>query len=141
MVSRLFLAAVVTGAALVNAGCESETVPMQTGTAELQQELLVELDSREIWYNVVDDSHIEIEYEDAGLVGELFDSMIREVLPKDRSFVPAPHSLRELAEALQNQNVACNFVDAFDQDWVVCDSEEGMKVAEEILLRIVTESM
>lgn len=139
MVSRLLLAVVVAGVALVNAACGSETVPMPTGNAELRRELLVELDNREIWYKVVDDSHIEIEYEDTGLVGELFDSMIRNVLPRDRSFAPAPHSLRELAEVLQNQNIACNFVNVFDQDWVVCDSEEDMKAVDEILFRIVTE--
>lgn len=130
---------VIASISLVNAGCESETVPMQTGNAELRRELLGELDNRKIWYNVVDDSHIEIEYGDTVLVGELFDSMIRNVLPRGRSFAPAPQSLRELAEALQNQNIACNFVHVFDQDWVVCDSEEDMKVVDEILFGIVTE--
>jgi hypothetical protein len=139
VVSRFILAVVVAGVALVNVGCEAETVPMPTGNAELRRELLVELDNREIWYNVVDDSHIEIEYEDTGLVGELFNSMIRNVLPRGRSFAPAPHALRELAEALQNQDIACNSVHVFDKDWVVCDSEEDMKVVDEILFRIVTE--
>ena len=139
MILRFILALVVAGVALVNIGCEAEMVPMPTGNPELRQELLVELDSREIWYKVVDDSHIEIEYEDTALVGELFDSMIRKVLPRDRSFAPAPHLLRELTEALQNQNIACNSFHAFDQDWLVCNSEEDMKLVDEILYRINTD--
>lgn len=139
MVSRFMLALVVVGVALVNTGCEAETVPMPTGNPELRQELLVELDNREIWYDVVDESHIEIEYEDTALVGELFESMIRKVLPRDRSFAPAPHLLRELTEALQDQNIACDSVHAFDKDWLVCNSEEDMKLVYEILYRINTD--
>jgi len=139
VVPRFILALVVAGLALVIVGCEVETVPMPTGNPELRRELLVELDNREIWYDVVDESHIEIEYADMTLVGELFDSIITNVLPKDRSFAPAPHKLRVLTEAVKNQDIACNSVHAFDSDWLVCNSEEDMELLFEISFRIDTE--
>ena len=141
MVSRFVLIIAIAGLAIVNVGCEtgtsnSELVPMHTGNPELRRELLAELDKRQILYNVIDDSHVEVEYKDAALIGEIFNGIIRNVLPRDRSFIPAPYLLGELTEALRDKNISCKSVHAFDDDWVVCDSED-MRVANEIWFEIV----
>ncbi len=136
------LAIVVAWLALANVGCEadapsSELVPMPTGNAELRRELLAELDKKDIWHNVVDDSSIEIEFEDTTQVGEIFDGIIRNVLPRDRSISPAPHLMDELTESLRSQDIVCKSVHAFGKEWLVCTSED-MALVNETLTNIVT---
>lgn len=105
---------------------------MHTGNPELQRELLAELDEQHIWYNVVGDSYVEVEYKDANLIAEIFKDIMKDVLPRDRSIIPAPHLLGELIEALEEKNISCDAIDAFDQVWVVCSSDD-MGVVNEIL--------
>jgi len=145
MTSRFVLTLVASSLALVSLGCvtdtpNSDSVPMPTGNSELRRELLIELDERDIWYSIVDESHIEIETKDMVQVGELFEVIIRKTLPRDRSFAPVPHLLDRLTESMEGRGVTCKSVNAFDKDWLVCNSEEDLQVVYDTLDKIQTES-
>ncbi len=144
MIFKLIPTAVIVAIALLVLGCGpepriSERVAMPTGNPDLRGQLLSELDRRGIWYNELNESQIEIERENTGVVGELFDDMIENVLPKDRSFSPAPEVLSALIEALDNEGVVCDSVRVFEMVWLVCDKDD-MPFVDETLTRIVTES-
>ena len=137
--------AVATSLALVNLGCvtdtpSSDSVPMPTGNPELRRELLIELDEHDIWYNTIDESHIEIETKDMVQVGELFEGIIRKTLPIGRSFAPAPQLFDRLKESIESRGVPCKSLNAFDKDWLVCNSEEDLQFVYDILYEIQTES-
>ncbi len=144
MVSKFFLTALVVVFASIISGCKSEPaaaerVPMPTGNIDLRQQLLSELNRRGIWYNELNESQIEIELESMGVVGDLFDGMIREVLPDDRSISPAPQALPALIEALDSEDVDCELVQVFEKDWLVC-SRDDMPLVDETLTKVITET-
>ncbi len=142
MTPRLIVLIVCFGLAILSFGCVAETptstlVPMPTGNQEMEQELLVELDDRGIWYRELDDSHIEVENKNTAQIATLFDSIIRNTLPRGRSFSPAPRVFEELSQSLENQGVVCKPVSAFDKEWLVCRNED-MKLVDDTLTEIVT---
>lgn len=144
LASKSIQSFIVSGLALINFACVAETpnsnlVSMPTGNPEMRRELLIELDERDIWYRIVDDSLIEIKDQNTGPVAELFDGIIRDILPRGRSFSPDPQVLGQLTESLENHDITCKPVNAFDKDWLVCNSED-MKFVDETLTKIVAKS-
>jgi hypothetical protein len=126
------------------AGCTQEEqitdlVPMPTGNQNLQRELIVVLDERGIWYRIVNQSQINIQSKDMYRAGLLFDDILNQRIPRDRSIAPAPHLLDPLMDKAASQGIECKRVNAFEQVWVVCDSEADIRNVNEALVEVSIE--
>lgn len=128
--NRMALTIAVSVASCVSTqSCVMESTPsdlmvIETGNEQLLKTLATELTENGIYYETLDASRLAVKEANAVEAGNVFNAVMQEALPRDRTIAPNPGFYDQLVGMLKERDITCDPISAIGENWLVCDHED-----------------